>query len=139
MSRQWWLAGLVLALASLFGCGGSGPRTYPVSGEVSFDGTPVAEGDILFIPADPAVAPEGGKITNGRYQLRAKPGWQRVEIRASRPLPGPPGPMGPVYADYIPEEFNSKSTLKAEVSPGGKNLFNFPLQSRAAGKPGPKS
>jgi hypothetical protein len=136
MSKQWRFAGLGLVVVSLLGCGKSG--TYPVSGEVSFDGTPVEQGDILFIPADSAVAPEGGRITNGRYQLRAKPGLQRVEIRASRPLPGPPGPMGPIYADYIPEEFNSKSTLKAEVSPGGKNQFNFTLQSKGGGKSGSK-
>jgi hypothetical protein len=133
-----WLPVLGVVLVSLLGCGGSGPRTVPVSGEVSFDGTPVMEGDILFRPADPAVAPEGGKITKGRYQCQAKPGPQRVEIRASRPEPGPPGPMGPVYKDYIPAEYNSKSILKADVSPSGKNQFPFHLQSGAAGKQGPK-
>jgi hypothetical protein len=127
MRRILCLVGLALAAAPLAGCG-SGARTYEVTGEVTFDGQPVPEGDILFAPDDPSLAPEGGKIKGGRYQLRAKAGRYRVEVRASRP--GKPGPMGPVYESYIPEEYNNKTTLRRTVSPDRPNQFDFALLSK---------
>ena len=35
--------------------------------------------------------------------------------------------MSRVYQDYIPAEFNKKSTLSAEVTPDGPNHFDFNL------------
>lgn len=121
------LAGLALSLA---GCGAGGPKTYTVTGIVSFDGQPVEDGEILFIPAEKHFGPDAGKIVNGAFRFAAKAGVKRVEIRAARDVPGKRTPMGPVREDYIPAGYNSQSQLTATVDPVGKNHFEFPLLSK---------
>lgn len=50
-SRRWLCAGLLAAvLAGAAGCGSDGPRTYRLSGKVTFDGSPVPLGRIYFDP-----------------------------------------------------------------------------------------
>jgi len=99
-------------------------------GTVTFDGRPVEGGEIIFVPVDKGVAPDAGRIDKGAYDLLVKAGNKRVEIRASRPvLGGKPNPMGPVYQDYIPEKYNARTTLAADVKPEGANHFDYELKS----------
>jgi predicted small lipoprotein YifL len=126
-----WVAALVMAV--LAGCGPSGPTTYPVSGTVAFDGKPVPEGDILFAPAEGSAVPDSGNIQDGAFSFRAKPGRKRVEIEANRES----GPVDPTMGmaprqSYIPDRYNTQTTLTAEVKPDGENRFSFDLQSDAA-------
>ena len=103
---------------------------YPVSGEVIFDGKPLPEGEILFLPDNPVHGPEAGKIKNGHFALRATAGSQRVQIRAARLIPGAaPSPRGnvPATEEYVPARFNSATVLTAEVRPEGPNAFKFDL------------
>jgi hypothetical protein len=119
-------------MASLLGCS-TGPRRYKVSGTATFDGQPMPEGDILFFPLDKATGPEAGKIKDGHFQLKAREGKHRVEISASRILPGSKvrGAGGePVAEEYIPEQYNNKSTLEAEVKPQAENTFEFQLERK---------
>lgn len=116
----------------LAGCGG--PVTYDVSGTVTFDGVPVEKGEISFVPTEKGQSSDGGQIEQGRFRLSVKPGSKIVQIRASRPLPPEKQDnptMGLLYEDYIPAEFNSDSTLKEEIGPGGKTNFTFDLKSSA--------
>jgi hypothetical protein len=80
---------------------------------------------------DKGVAPQGGRIVAGRFQLRGRPGSQRVEIVASRPKPDAveitPG-MKPLE-QFVPARYNAASTLEIEVSPDGPNVFDFDLKS----------
>lgn len=123
-------AALLLALLQM-GCAGGEPPKYSVSGTVTFDGNPVVDGDILFIPQQRNTATEGGRIEDGKYEFLATPGAKRVEIRASKLDPKLKNPRGePTPVDYISPKYNSQSTLKADVSAGGKNEFNFDLKSR---------
>jgi hypothetical protein len=127
---------LLLAIAPL-GCGGSGPETYPVSGTVTFDGQPVPDGDILFVPADGKGLPDPGKIENGEFSFDAKPGPKRVEIEASRQTGPVDTSMGMAPRQpYIPACYNTETTLTAEVTPDGPNEFDFPLKSQP-GQPPP--
>jgi hypothetical protein len=113
----------------LLGCGNNRPVMYQVTGSVTFDGRPVENGEIIFVSAEGA-APDAGRIDGGIYDLLVKPGKKRVEIRASRPVVGgKPNPMGPVYKDYIPEKFNARSTLVADIEPNDANHFDFELKS----------
>jgi hypothetical protein len=112
------------------GCGSAGPTTYPVSGTVTLDGRPLEAGDIYFYPLDPNTSAESGKIKAGRFALRAKAGKHRVEIRASRVVPGKKTPMGgPVKEEFLARRYNDASILTAEVRAQGDNHFEFPLKS----------
>jgi hypothetical protein len=125
------LSGLSLSAILLlaFGCD-SRPAMYRVTGSVSFDGQPVENGEIIFVSVEKGTAPDAGRIANGSYDMLVKTGKKRVEIRASRPVVGgKPNPMGPVYHDYIPEKYNGRTTLLAEVTPDGENRFDYELKS----------
>jgi hypothetical protein len=110
------------------GCGKSGPKLMEVSGTVKYDGQDVAEGDIAFIPEDKTVGGEGGKIKDGKYTLKVKEGKNKVQIFASRAVPGKKGPMGEdLVEQYIPEKYNDKTELTADVG-AGKTTHNFDLK-----------
>jgi hypothetical protein len=110
------------------GCGDSGPRKYDVSGKVSWDGNPIPVGDIMFVPEAADVAREAGKIKDGAYHLKAFAGKYKVEIRATREVPGKKGPMGEqAIEDYIPEKYNAQTILNADVGPN-KREFDFSLK-----------
>jgi hypothetical protein len=111
------------------GCGDAGPKTYPVSGTVSLDGRPLEEGDIYFYPLDPNISADAGKIKAGQFAFRTKAGKKRVEIRASRVVPGKQTPMGgPVRTEFLPPRYNTQTSLTAEVLAKDENRFEFPLE-----------
>jgi hypothetical protein len=117
------VCGAVLAPLALAGCGGgeTGPQLYPVKGEVTFAGAPVETGTITFRKAEGDSRAFSGDISNGQYQLEAEEGKMTVEIIASRPTgkfddsnPGTdPVPIGEMY---IPEKYNAKTELTADVA-----------------------
>ena len=113
------------------GCGPSGPKTYTASGAVTFDGQPVESGEIIFRAADGAAASWEGKIEGGKYSLQVTAGAKRVEITARRQTASPAaadsGEPAIQFESYIPEQYNEKSTLTAEVSADGDNVFDFNL------------
>lgn len=118
-----------LAALLLAGCS-SGPRMCPVSGTVTFDGKPLDDGHIYFFPLDPNIASDAGKIEAGQFAFEAREGKVRVEIRASREVPGKRSPMGNIRKEeYIPARYNRESTLAAEVKANGDNAFTFELSS----------
>jgi hypothetical protein len=102
-----------------------------VTGDVTFDDTPVAEGSIKFVPDDKKLPPEGGIIKDGKYQVMLKPGHYKVEIRAIREIPGKKGPMGtePATEEYIPAKYNEQTELTADVGKGSDKI-DFPLKSK---------
>jgi hypothetical protein len=123
---------LFLAVSLLVsGCGRSGPATYPVSGAVTWNGAPLTEGSIVFMAADGKAAAAAGTINTGRFAFPAQAGTKKVEIRAVREV-GEVIPRMGVKArqSYIPATYNSKTTLTAEVIPGGANQFTFDLKDK---------
>lgn len=131
-----WAA--VLSLLAFVACGtGCGPAGYRVSGAVSFADVPVDGGTISFVPADGNGPTFGGMIKQGRYEVVAPtPGQKIVRVSAVRPTGRkvPPDPLngdaGPVdeIAQYIPEQYNDRSTLTCDVV-AGPNSFDFHLKS----------
>src|SRR6516165_8786247 len=95
-----------LILLVLAGCGPDGPKTYEVSGAVTWNGETVADGWINFYPLDGTLVPEGGKIKNGEYRFRAKAGKKRVEIQASRQGKFNPVMQSHEREQYIPATYN---------------------------------
>jgi hypothetical protein len=134
-----WAAALAISAAGC-GQGGDGLPRQAISGTVKIDGRPLDTGEITFAPNvgdGPAV---GGKIANGAYSIR----------RADGPVPGPHNvaifsamPTGKKIKDdvdpkvtyderveTIPERYNARTQLKAEVEMGGANRFDFALAGR---------
>ena len=121
---------LLLLFAIVLGCGQQGPHTYPVSGTITFDDKAVSEGDIIFVPTDSSLAPDAGKITNGKFTARAKEGTCRVEITALDIDSNTKVVMGsPLAENYIPDRYNTDSQLTVEVSATDRNTYSFDLTS----------
>ena len=119
-----------LALALFAASCSSESTLVTISGSVTLDGTPLPDGDILFTPADPQFGTEAAKIKDGAYQAAVRPGHSKVQIRASRPVPGKKGPMGEqLIEDYIPSKYNDQSNLSIDVSTNQRKR-DFQLQSK---------
>lgn len=125
----------VLVMAGATGCGSSGgPKEYPVTGTVKFDGKAVETGQILFRAGEGGHG-YSGAITNGAYELKATAGKMKVQITATRIIPGKfqelnPGEKSPVGEMYIPARYNSQTELTAEVT-SGSNKIDFDLSADA--------
>lgn len=131
------IAMLLMVLACL-GCRQSNPLDLQaVSGAVTFEGKPLDQGSIQFVPQDEAAGLlSGALITAGKYSIPQEkglpPGKYTVRISSadqSASVPsGPPGMDSSVPAkERIPVRYNSESQLAAEVTAGGDNTFDFAL------------
>jgi hypothetical protein len=111
---------LALSAVLLCGCGGGGRRLHPVAGTVTFDGKPLAVGQIFF---DPDVGkgndgPQGfAHIKDGKFDTAeggrgVLGGPYIVRIDGFDGRPGPEMPLGrPLFAEY-----QEKRDLPAERS-----------------------
>ena len=133
----------ILALAVSSGCGArDGLNRKPISGMVTCDGKPVPAGAILFEPdtyqSGTAV---GATIRDGSFTIAGRdgpvPGSYKVRIYMSSGIQAPvakgqtdksPRPM----VEFLPEEFNAKTRLRADVSETRPNRFRFDLSSRGS-------
>jgi hypothetical protein len=124
---------IVIALATSLTAGCAKPIRpgfAVVSGEVRFDDTAVPSGFIQFEPHDSKLAPESAPITAGRYSGIFRIGPSRVRINASRPSKQiNPDSGQPIDESFIPERYNTKTELSADVVAERTNTFDFRLQS----------
>src|SRR5579864_8957149 len=123
-------------LALIPGCGDAGPRSS-VQGSVTYDGQPVDDGTIAFLPAGDGEerARATGEIYDGRYELNShsgpNTGKYRVEIywrkKTGRQIASPSGKSFKEETEQaIPARYNAQSELTVEVQPG-RNTFDFDL------------
>lgn len=126
----------LMPLVALVGCGSgdTGPALVTVKGSVTFDGAPVEEGRILFRKTDGDMKAYSAEIKAGNYSIETEAGKAAVEITASRPTgefdtSNPDDPPQPIGEMYIPEIYNSQTTLTAEVKTSGENTIPFELKS----------
>ena len=121
-----------IALSALLSGCDSGPKQYKVSGKVSYQGEPVAEGDIFFAASDGASATAAGKIHNGRYELLTTAGKKTVRITASREtgkiIEGAMDQKFSERVDLIPAKYNTASTLERTVDPSAGLTIDFELE-----------
>ena len=94
--------------------------TFPVSGAISCNGSPVGNGKIVFLPPGPAGQQATGQIINGKYSLTsfalndgAFPGSYHVVI----------------VSPSVPTRYQSQATtgLNAMVQKGS-NVIDFDLR-----------
>jgi hypothetical protein len=127
---RWSFLLTLTALLMVSGCGGGGPREYQVTGRVTYDGQPVNEGEIVFLPTNSEGTPRAGRIANGTFQISLPEGTKQVVITATRES-ATPAPDGlPNYENYIPAAYNTQTTLTAEVRTSGDNTLTFDLQPK---------
>ncbi|HPM82871.1 MAG TPA: carboxypeptidase-like regulatory domain-containing protein [Candidatus Anammoximicrobium sp.] len=131
-----WAAVLLLAVVAS-GCGQDTGGRLGLSGTVRFQGAPLQTGTIEFASSD-AKQLTGSTITDGKYSVPADkglpPGKYTVRISAAQDAgaapAGPPGPesMTQQAKALIPPQYNVESTLSADVTEDGNNVFDFDLK-----------
>lgn len=115
----------VIALLIGAGCGKQPEPT--VKGLVTYDGTPIEKGEIIFQP----VAGEGkvvaGQIVNGQYNLSCSLGEMKVEITGTREE-GVAKDGLPNFVSFVPKKYNSDSNLTEKIESTGENIIDFSLE-----------
>jgi hypothetical protein len=102
------------------------------------EGQPLAKGTIQFAPtSDKVPTTETAGIVDGKYTLpRSKglvPGTYKVaissvtEMAETREPHNAPGKVGPAPKNLVPKQYNTASTLTAEVKAGQPNEFDYEI------------
>jgi hypothetical protein len=131
-SRPAAVAAVAVALTALAGCG---PSRVTVSGDVAYEGQPVDDGAVVFVPegggADATQV--GASIHDGKYTIDEarglRPGKYKVQItwmrKTGKKFQGADG-VEDEKVQVLPPKFNTETTQTAEVK-RGKNTINFQL------------
>lgn len=130
-------------LSVTWGCGASDPLgRRAVSGVVTLDAAPLADGSISFEPVEGAVTSSGAVISQGKYAISREEGLPkgkyRVVINAVKPGTGmtlPKGKMpgeevGSPPVELIPANWNTQSKNFIEVKDEGTNEFKHEIVTK---------
>ncbi len=111
---------LLVLFCGLIGCSGGDGKVL-VSGTVTWNGTPLDKGKILFL--EPGESSEAADIVNGEFQIRTSPGDKKVGITAFKEVPVSGGRPGEVRDHQIlPAIYNEQSTLITTIVDGSDAL-----------------
>ena len=116
------------ALVLLLAAGCSRSEFVTVAGDVTWNGAPLSDGEVIFTADDKRIQPAAGKLKDGKFEFLSKPGKMRVEVQAVRKT----GKKHPIHGFdltelYIPARYNTETELTAEVTQDGENRFTFNL------------
>jgi len=132
------LSGWVIAAT---GCGDGRPATFPVTGEVHYNGQPVAGASVVFTSAGPPA--KGVTDAQGKFTLRtfaegdgALAGEHRVTITKNVAQPAAADNPYPETKNVLPAKYARPDTsqLAAVVNENGEHHFRFDLQDGSATK-----
>lgn len=134
------LVGVMILCGLLTGCQRQtykGPKRYPLSGTITFDGQTVDAGNISFLPESGEQRVSGGVIKDGAYSISEADGGNagpyRVEIRWHKKT-------GRQFRDRdldmmlderkegLPEKFHTNSKLRVDLS-AQQTTFDFDLKT----------
>jgi hypothetical protein len=143
--RRWVAAlGLAVGIISSSGCRRPpGLDVHPVSGTVTVDGVPLAEGWITFRALEGDSRGFAGRVTKGGYRAEAFAGRVSVAVTASRAVPGefvrgsPDAEPQPKTEQFIPRRYNEVTELEANIPVGGVRGLNFALTLTPADRVAP--
>lgn len=121
-----------LMIPMIIGCAAEkadGPVRHVVSGDVTLDGKPLAEGRISFDSPEDAsqgIPPTSGEIKDGHYSVETTAGTKTVRI--SHPVQSGQDEITkePIMKESIPAKYNKSSELQTTVA-DGENKANFDL------------
>lgn len=135
---------LLLAVASVLGCGGSKYQIVPVAGVVTLDGQPLEGAKLVFSPVGSAENPYPGPRSTattdaeGRFRLTTSEGQggavigsHRVRVSTLRESVDPENPLRIIKstAERVPREYRSGGRLDTTVPDGGVEDLQFDLVS----------
>jgi hypothetical protein len=113
-----FLSLMVLAAVQL-GCGPGDGKT-DIEGTATWNGEPISDGYVELTPVDGSGQIDGADIVNGKFTVRTTEGEKVARVSARRKIGETPAtprmPAEPIYHEYIPNEFNSKSALKVTIN-----------------------
>lgn len=124
------LAGL--CCVSLVGCSGGGaavPKKAQVSGSVTLDGKPMAEGQVRFNVT--GQAPIDVPVKDGAFSGEAFTGENRIDVLWEKE--GPPHPMDPnqrIIVNVVDARFSGpESPFKKTIAADGAQNLSFQVTS----------
>lgn len=121
----------------VIGCrGGDGPERVVVAGRVTYQGQPLPEGQIRFIPIEGTKAPiSAASISDGEYSIDSRGGvpvgTHKIEIiahRIDRRYAGSTGASSedvdtaPPRLQYLPKKYNAETELQMLIEPGNRKI-----------------
>jgi hypothetical protein len=140
----WWCVSRTLRLrlccavtiACFGGCGGErGPERVVVSGTVAYNGKPIPEGVIRFVPVSTSLGPTAGAIiANGKYRADGNGGvpvgMHNIQVEAYRKTAYPvkPAVLPPrgfedgLREQYLPKRHNVDSQLRITIESGSRTI-----------------
>ncbi|MCA9259476.1 MAG: DUF1416 domain-containing protein [Planctomycetales bacterium] len=113
--------------ASTVGCQDAPQGKVAISGDVTWNGAPIATGYISFVPADGQKPSESSKIEDGSFSLYGYPGTNKIRILATKEAGFDAGMNQPILVQYIPEKYNDKTELLHDVQSDGETGLSFAL------------
>jgi hypothetical protein len=135
----------LLLLPIVIGCGSNNPQgRVSVRGEVTFDGKPLEQGDILFssIEGSTPMVATGSPIKNGKFSLSAEKGLipdqtYSVQFRSVEKIPGSqkidprkvdnPRKMKSQIRSVLPRRYGAESKETVTATKKSPNVFQFDL------------
>lgn len=128
---------VVVCSLTLSGChkdNSQAPR-FDVSGTVTLDGKPLADGLIYFkTPATGSI--ECFEIKEGKFSGKAELGERRVEIYSLKTkMEVFDGMKSETKENLIPKQYNQESKLTSKVKTLGVNEFEYQLIAKADDEP----
>jgi hypothetical protein len=139
MTDGWKLTACGIALmACLAGCGRNGGLTE-ISGTVSYDGQPVKQGTITFLPADGKGPTAATPIADGKYSVKVAPGKKLVKIEGYKVIGqhrfSANNPRMVIDQEQIlPARYNTRSELTRDIA-SSDHKCDFTLEKPAAARP----
>jgi hypothetical protein len=127
----------VTLLLAAAGCGS--PDRVAVSGTVTLNGQPVTNATIQFFRVGETAPAGGAVVTDGKYELPARPGLPpgTYAVSISSPIgsgsgsltavPGAASTPATGFKDRVPAKYNTDTELRADVTAKGPNKFDFEL------------
>jgi hypothetical protein len=126
----------VLMLAA--GCGAKGPTMAPAGGKVTYNGEPLANANVIFVPEGGGLTSVGQTNAEGRFTLSSSTrpgavvGKHQVAVQAideSKTKTIESGEVSGARRSLIPEKYGNyaASELTAEVKKDGPNDFTLEL------------
>jgi hypothetical protein len=126
---------LLLAATLLASCS-QGPAVGTVTGDVTFDGTPVKDGHVLFTPFDGNGQTGGAPIRDGKFTAEGVPvGKMKVELHGNKVIgktkayDTPESPWMDTVAEILPPKYHANSELTLDVKRGSQEV-KYDLKSK---------
>ena len=114
------------------GCG-HGDGLVQIGGGVTYDGQPVKNGTISFLPPDGNGPTAAAIIADGKYSVKVAPGQKLVQIEGFKVIGhrhyvpnDPTSPLVDIQEQILPERYNTKSELTCEIT-AGTHVYDFTL------------